>query len=32
METPWLDRTAYPFSHHTLEVVCLSFNVTLRSG
>jgi haloalkane dehalogenase len=20
METPWLDRTAYPFRHHTLEV------------
>jgi haloalkane dehalogenase len=20
METPWLDRTAYPFGHHTLEV------------
>jgi hypothetical protein len=20
MEIPWLDRTAYPFSHHTLEV------------
>jgi haloalkane dehalogenase len=20
MQTPWLDRAAYPFGHHTLEV------------